>query len=239
MSAPTESDDGYERMPLSWDRITSLEAYLEATRSMTQPYTIPAMGYDIIVLPPHVMSPAFDCASHFLAETLVAQLQGGERVLDIGCGCGILSVLASRAGAGHVTALDINPYAVENTELNFEKHSVTGTVVCGAAFDGLGPEAEPFDLMVFNAPFCRGEPKNYLEMGALDPEYRLLRTVVLQAHRYLVEGGRLALGFSETDGDATVLDGLIAESRFRECDRRRKHAYGEIYLSVLLEAELT
>jgi ribosomal protein L11 methyltransferase len=42
----------------------------------------------------------------------------GERVLDAGCGSGILSVGAVRLGAGQVDAFDIDPIAVRATEEN-------------------------------------------------------------------------------------------------------------------------
>jgi len=217
-----------------WDEITSLDDYLDATRRMSEPYTVPALGCDIIVLPPHVMSPAFDCASHFIAEGMIDIIKGGERVLDVGSGCGILSVIASRAGAAQVTALDINPHAVENTKLNFEAHNVVGDVLLGGAFGALRDEDSPFDLIVFHAPFTARTPRDYLEAGACDPGYRALKTVILDAHRYLRNDGHLIIGFSATDGDEQVLSDTIAASRFKEVERRTKEAYGEVYLFVVL-----
>lgn len=41
----------------------------------------------------------------------------GAAVLDLGCGCGVLGLLAARH-AGHVTALDVNPRAVAFTRFN-------------------------------------------------------------------------------------------------------------------------
>jgi ribosomal protein L11 methyltransferase len=42
----------------------------------------------------------------------------GARVLDIGCGSGILSIAAARLGAASVLGLDIDPIAVEATTAN-------------------------------------------------------------------------------------------------------------------------
>lgn len=41
-----------------------------------------------------------------------------ERVLDYGCGSGILAIAAAKFGASDVLAVDIDPAAVESTELN-------------------------------------------------------------------------------------------------------------------------
>jgi ribosomal protein L11 methyltransferase len=41
-----------------------------------------------------------------------------ERVLDYGCGSGILAIAAALHGARHVDAVDIDPSAVESTQAN-------------------------------------------------------------------------------------------------------------------------
>jgi len=45
-------------------------------------------------------------------------VQPGQRVLDAGCGSGILSIAAIRLGAGRVDAFDIDPIAVRATQEN-------------------------------------------------------------------------------------------------------------------------
>ena len=48
-----------------------------------------------------------------------------KEVIDIGCGSGILTVYASELGAKHITALDNDSRAVENTKQNCERNGVT------------------------------------------------------------------------------------------------------------------
>jgi ribosomal protein L11 methyltransferase len=48
-----------------------------------------------------------------------------ERVLDYGCGSGILAIAASKFGAAQVMAVDIDPAAVESTELNATANETT------------------------------------------------------------------------------------------------------------------
>lgn len=50
--------------------------------------------------------------TQLMLEQLHAHLLSGRRVLDVGCGSGILSVAASLWGAGGVDAIDIEPWAV-------------------------------------------------------------------------------------------------------------------------------
>ncbi len=46
------------------------------------------------------------------------EIRGGERVLDVGCGSGILSICASKLGAASCNAYDIDPVAVKVTREN-------------------------------------------------------------------------------------------------------------------------
>jgi ribosomal protein L11 methyltransferase len=47
-----------------------------------------------------------------------------ERVLDYGCGSGILAIGAALHGAKHIDAVDIDPAAVESTKANAQANSV-------------------------------------------------------------------------------------------------------------------
>ncbi|MDQ0493135.1 ribosomal protein L11 methyltransferase [Paenibacillus brasilensis] len=60
-------------------------------------------------------------------RTLESVIKGGEEVIDVGTGSGILAIGAVKLGAKHVLALDLDPVAVssarENTRLNgLEEH---------------------------------------------------------------------------------------------------------------------
>ena len=57
-------------------------------------------------------------AARLILEQLVVRITGGERVLDIGCGNGVLGLSALRLGAGRLTAVDIDPEAVDATARN-------------------------------------------------------------------------------------------------------------------------
>lgn len=80
------------------------------------------------------------------AELLEGSVAPEERWLDLGCGSGILAVVAARLGAGGVIAIDIDPEAIEVARETLAANRLADAVelrACGiedvpaAAFDGI------------------------------------------------------------------------------------------------------
>lgn len=62
--------------------------------------------------------------THLCLAWLEAELPAGSSVLDYGCGSGILAIAARKLGAGPVTAVDIDPQAVQSTADNAHNNAV-------------------------------------------------------------------------------------------------------------------
>ncbi|MBE9610200.1 50S ribosomal protein L11 methyltransferase [Chitinilyticum piscinae] len=71
---------------------------------------------------------AFGTGSHpttrLCLQWLDAHLQGGETVLDYGCGSGILAIAAKKLGAGTTIGVDIDPQAMIASEQNAQQNNV-------------------------------------------------------------------------------------------------------------------
>lgn len=61
-------------------------------------------------------------------EALEERMRPGSKVLDVGCGSGILSVAAALLGAKRVDAIDIDPAAVRATKDNVKRNGVERAV---------------------------------------------------------------------------------------------------------------
>lgn len=81
---------------------------------------------------------------------LQANLQEGDRVLDVGSGSGILAIAAARLGAGTVVAIDRSVPACRVAHANLSRNELARlvTVVAGSP-EVLGPGAR-FDLVLAN-----------------------------------------------------------------------------------------
>jgi ribosomal protein L11 methyltransferase len=73
---------------------------------------------------------------------------GSARVLDVGCGSGILSIVAALLGAGEVLGVDTDPIAVEATAANARRNRVARRIRARAG--SLPTPGGPSDLVVAN-----------------------------------------------------------------------------------------
>ncbi|MDD7318122.1 MAG: 50S ribosomal protein L11 methyltransferase [Prevotella sp.] len=71
---------------------------------------------------------AFGTGNHETTRMIVSTMMQadieGKRILDCGCGTGILSILAAKRGAAQVTGYDIDEWSVSNTEHNASLNGV-------------------------------------------------------------------------------------------------------------------
>jgi ribosomal protein L11 methyltransferase len=74
---------------------------------------------------------AFGTGSHpttrLCLRWLAMELTGGERVLDYGCGSGILAIAAAKLGAAEVIGTDIDPQAIVASRDNARRNDVSAT----------------------------------------------------------------------------------------------------------------
>lgn len=80
--------------------------------------TGPAPDVEIAVDPGHSFGHGGHPSTRLVLAALVERLTGGESVLDVGCGSGVLSVAAVALGAESARAVDIDPSAVAVTRAN-------------------------------------------------------------------------------------------------------------------------
>lgn len=81
------------------------------------------------------------------------------RVLDLGCGYGVVSViLGTEFPSLELTAVDINPRAVELTELNCSKNGVRSTAFVS---DGFAQIRDMFSHVITNPPIRAGKKVIY------------------------------------------------------------------------------
>jgi ribosomal protein L11 methyltransferase len=177
----------------------------------------PASGDVVIDLDPGM---AFGTGLHPTTRLCLAALDRlgdrgaveGSRVLDVGCGSGILALAALRLGAASAVGVDTDPIAVEATLANAVRNGLGERV--SARIGSLPSGEAPFGLVLANliagvlvplAPQLRGE----LARGG-----RLLASGIFSDREAEVaaafERAGLAITARDADGDWVALEAAIA-----------------------------
>ena len=104
---------------------------------------------------------SFGTGKHETTQLCIRQLNKylteGMEVLDVGCGSGILSIIASKMGAGHMVGTDIDEDCIVSTYENFDVNHIDrskGDFYCGNLIDDKDLQDkvgyEKYDIVVAN-----------------------------------------------------------------------------------------
>jgi release factor glutamine methyltransferase len=104
---------------------------------------------------PEVFHPGFFFSTKLLLKYIKPLSLLGKRLLEPGCGSGIISIYAAREGA-IVTATDINPVAIEFLKKNSRMNAVDLTIIHSDLFKNI--PKQQFDIVAINPPYYKKEP---------------------------------------------------------------------------------
>lgn len=103
------------------------------------------------------------------------------RVLDVGCGYGLIGLVAERRGAMQVDMVDVNTLAIAAARENIRRNGCTNSRALVS--DGLHMVHEQYDLVVSNPPFHVGK----------SIDYDIAHALIADARRVLVPDGTLLI----------------------------------------------
>jgi ribosomal protein L11 methyltransferase len=124
----------------------------------------PDYQYQIVIEPKMSFGTGHHETTALMVQWMIDEEFERKSVLDMGCGTGILAILASMKGADPVLAIDNFPYAWENTLENIEKNNTTNIRALLGDTTLLGKEM--FDIILANITknVLKEDIKTYIEV---------------------------------------------------------------------------
>ena len=203
-------------------------------RALNETYPIRALGMSLVasdnVLPPHSQE-TIELFQRGL-QSVKPHLPHGATVLDMGCGCGCLTLLAAQEVGdleGKIYASDLLPESVATTRLNLlrftDKRDAPPEIQLMPAGDLFQPvSALRFDLIVFNAPWVVSRARNRAEIAIHDEKQQTLRRFFDDLPSYLNPRARVLIGYADASGEKAIArleamidaTGLTVLNRFKE-----------------------
>ena len=159
------------------------------------------------VLPPHSQE-TIELFQRGL-QSVKSHLPRSATVLDMGCGCGGLTLLAAQEVGDlgvQIYASDLLPEAVATARLNLLRFAdvrndrpQTHLMPAGDLFQPVSTLR--FDLILFNAPWVVSRARNRAEIAIHDEKQQTLRRFFDDLPIYLNPKGRLLIGYADASGE--------------------------------------
>lgn len=246
---------GEDRLP---DDVPVLIPVAEAERLLSIPdnrFAVRSLDIELVAHP-DVLGPQSQETIDLICEALKfcePSLPDNPRLLDMGCGSGVLSIVAWHIlghKSPHITATDIMPEAVATTNLNWRLLSAVGkagpisalSTACGNLFEPVGDER--FDLVIFNPPWVLAPARSRADIALMDEDQRIVRSFLEGCPHHLSDLGRVVLAYASNAGMEAVsnLESFIASSglsiahqvKQRVHTRRAKRQWQHVYAYVLV-----
>lgn len=182
-----------------------------------------------ISVSPGVFHPGLFFSTRFILDFLESQDINGKKLLELGCGTGIISIYCRRRGA-IVVAVDLNKKAVQNTVANSIRNN---TDISAFASDLFGSIPQTlFDWIIINPPYYPADPKTEEDSAwNCGRNYEYFERLFTQLAGYISSESRVLMILSEVCDLDRIFE--IASGRnfyFEKISEKRVWADGKNYL---------
>jgi len=155
-------------------KLKELESHLQQVEEFEEPKIL----LEQYPTRPHIAS----CMIHTIASSF--DDVEDRKILDLGCGCGVLSIGCVMLGAGSVTGVDLDPEALVTARQNLEDFDIDNVDLVNLDVRQVDRLLRPdsFDVVIMNPPFGTKHNKG-LDMMFLEKGVKLATRSVYSLHK--------------------------------------------------------
>ncbi|MFH1521145.1 MAG: HemK2/MTQ2 family protein methyltransferase [Candidatus Micrarchaeota archaeon] len=186
-------------------------------------------GLDLIICP-SVYEPAEDS---FLLANAAMKLKG--KILEVGCGSGIVSLICARAG-NDVIGVDVNSAAIKCAKENAKRNKIKSVRFIKSDLFSKVPK-EKFDAILFNPPYLPTSKEEIIS-GALNLAFDggpdgmdVIKNFLNHVNDYLKHGGSLFLVQSSLSDEKFIVNRLHEMGYKIEFIAEEKFFFEKLYLT--------
>lgn len=155
----------------------------------------PPCEHEIVIEP----NMAFGTGNHettsMMMEILLGEPLAGKSVLDMGCGTGILSILASKLGASGITAIDIDEWPYKGTIENARLNNIFNITPHRGDASLLGSQSFDYILANIQRNVLLADMEKYVEV--LNPGGKLMMSGFYLADLSAIKSSAESLGLTD------------------------------------------
>ena len=198
-----------------------LEAQLKRAVLEKGKHDVRLGGYEFVVLP-GVFPADFPEDLKYWGDHLAANVPKPHKtefeLMEMGSGSGWFGsfyYLCNQEKMKRVIAVDINPKAVENTKLNFEKHGINGEVILSDLFENLDCKRHKADMIYANFPWVFLEDDRNIDIlmrAIADPGYQIFKRFFKDVFNYLKPNGKIVLMLGPDIADIDTIESIAKEN---------------------------
>ena len=163
----------------------------------------------------------------------VIKINASETFLEIGCGCGAISIILSKR-CERGDGVDINSLAIHNSELNAKAHNVQN--VQFSLSDVFENIVGKYDVIIFNPPYSCQEARDEIDKMFWDERNKSKIKFFKDVKKYLKPRGRIYFGWADFDDlDKSLPLGLARENNLTLKKIHRQKVENKPYTYLVYE----
>lgn len=165
-----------------------------------------------VMVHPEVFPPHLTLSTKILLDFISEIDLNNKSFLELGCGSGIISLLARKKGA-NVIASDINETAIEYLKNASEENNLTIECILSDIFENIPQKT--FDYIIINPPYYPKKPKSVKDKAWFCGEdFEYFKALFPQLKSFLSEGNNTYMILSE-DCDFETISKIATESKIQ------------------------